>query len=289
LWAAGVLWFREAWETRPLDIAAIVFMGLLAADAMAPFMPTILLKEVWHSLKRSHFDVGAGLALHPWHWWVVTRIMVYGALTMLLAAWGRRRADLQKWVGAAFVAGCFALGLELVKPMIVSRSINAANVVIAWFGCFLGILAGAGFAKKAGTNRKVEIGMVALLVYLVYLAWTPFHFSWDPERLEKVLSSPVQLLPFYHYAMGAELNHARLFVQSVFLLAILVFLFRVRFGWFEDTRKGITTAALSAGVLGLVLEGGQIFLPSRTPSMTDVYCFALGGGLGAWIRRPATL
>jgi len=42
-------------------------------------------------------------------------------------------------------------------------------------------------------------------------------------------------------------------------------------------------AALAAGVLGLALELGQFFLPARVPSATDVFCFALGGAIGAWV------
>ena len=288
LWVGGIRWLRRCWNTRPVDIATLALMGLLAADALAPYIPTILLKQVWRSLKISHFDIGGGLALHPWHWWVVTRGLVYAVLTMLLATWGGLKPGLKQWIRAATVAAGFALSLELVKPMIVSRTINVANVLTSWSGCLVAVLIGAFFAGRMVTDRKLELAIAALLTYVFYLAWTPFNFVWDPEMFRKALPSSVQLLPLYHYAMGAKLNHARLFVQSVFLQGILVYLLRVRFGWFEGTRTGIAFAAISIGALGLLLEGGQIFLPSRTPSMTDIYCFALGGVLGAWIRRPGT-
>jgi len=286
LWIGGMRWLRTCWNTRPIDIATLMLMGLLAADALAPYIPSILLKQVWHSLKNSHFDIGEGLALHPWHWWVITRGLVYAVLTMLFAAWGGRKSGQRRWISSAIVAAVFALGMELVKPMIVSRSINIANVLTSWSGCFAAVLVGSLSAGRFSTHRKLDMVIAALLMYVFYLAWTPLNFVLDPEMLHKKLPSPIQLLPFYHYAMGAKLNHVRLFVQSVFLQGILVYLLRVRFGWFENVHTKIALAAISTGVLGLLLEGGQFFLPFRTPSMTDIYCFALGGAMGAWIRRP---
>jgi VanZ family protein len=288
LWSGAIRWLHRSWRVRPVNIATLVFMALLAADAFAPFMPTILLKQLWQSLKKSHFDFSSGLALHPWHWWLATRVLVYAVLTMLIAAWGGKGPRLMVWLRAAVLAAGFALSLELVKPMIVSRSINLANVLTSWFGCFVAVLISAFQEQKLSAPRKLELAIASLLVYVFYLAWTPLNFNLKPEMFQRALFSPIQLLPFYHYAMGAELNHAKLFVQSVFFQGILIYLMRVRFGWFESPPLGITRAVLFAGALGLLLEVGQIFLPSRTPSMTDVYCFAIGGGIGAWIRRHPT-
>ena len=286
LWAIGIRWLRKCWNTRPVDIATLAFMGLLAADALAPYIPTILLKQVWHSLKISHFDIGEGLALHPWHWWVVTRVLIYAALTMLLASWGGQKPGQRRWISSATLAAVFALGMELLKPIIVSRSINMANVATSWSGCFAAVLVGAFLFGRFSTHKKLELAIAVLLIYVFYLAWIPLNFVWNPEMFHKKLPSPVQLLPFYHYAMGAKLNHVKLFVQSVFLPGILVYLLRVRFGWFEGVHTKIVLSAIFAGSLGLLLEGGQFFLPFRTPSMTDIYCFSLVGVLGAWIHRP---
>ncbi|MFZ7126838.1 MAG: VanZ family protein [Desulfobacterales bacterium] len=284
LWVNGIRWVKMSWHTRPTDIATLLFMGLLAADAMSPYLPTILLKQVWRSLKHSHFDLAAGLSLHPWHWWVFTRGLVYAVLTLLLAAWGSRQTGFRRWIRAFILAAGFALILELVKPMILSRSINMANVAVSWLGCLGAVLVGPVLSQRIGPRSKLDLAILWLLTYIVYLAWTPFHFAYPQESLSARLPGPVELLPLYHYAKGARLEHARLFVQSVFLLGVVIYLIRVRFGWLTMKRVGVALAALSAGVLALVLEGGQLFLPTRTPSVTDIYCFALGGVFGAWIR-----
>jgi hypothetical protein len=122
-------------------------------------------------------------------------------------------------------------------------------------------------------------------MYVIYLAWTPFNFTYDYARIQKMLPTPVQMLPLYHYAMGAKMNHIRLFLQSVFLQGLLIYLLRIRFGWFKKRFPGIIYAVLLSGLFAFFLESGQFFLSSRVPSMTDIYCFSLGGGLGAMIQR----
>jgi hypothetical protein len=212
--------------------------------------------------------------------------MVYAALSALLTGWGGRAFTVRWAVHAAAAAAAFALVLELVKPLIVSREMNAANLLTSWAGCLAAIPIGLYCARNWRPPRQLTLGITALSIYMVYLTLTPFNFTWHPVSFRKELPSPVQLLPFYHYAMGATLGHVRLFVQSVLLLGGWTYLLRVRFGWFEKPLTGIPFAALFAGIVGLVLEGGQLFLPSRTFSVTDAYCFALGGALGAWIRHP---
>ncbi len=287
VWARGVLWFQSLWDYRPLNVATLAVMALLSADALAPYIPTILLTQVWNSLKGSHFSLAQGLAEHPWHRWVVVRIAVYMVLACMLAAWSQRKALGQRLLRGALMASGFALCLEVGKLMIVSRVFNFANVVTGWFGCLCAIPTGMLLGGKLSESRKLELGIAALLGYVFYLGWAPFHFTWDPEHFYASLPTLTTMLPLYHYAMGATLNHARLFMQSIFLLGFFVYLLRVRYGWFEGSGAGMLGAILFAGLLGFLQEGGQLFLTTRTPSMTDVYCFALGGGLGAWIPRHA--
>lgn len=291
LWAGGNRWLRTRWYAHPLDVASLTLVGLITADALAPYLPTILLKEVWQSLKHSHFSLASGMAEHPWHWWLLTRVLVYSVLVMMLSAWGGRHRTghkLKRLFLAGAAAAMLALVLEVSKLMIASRVFNTGNVATSWAGCCLGVMAGWGLEGRITARRKVEWSIAALLAYVLYLAWSPFQFTWESERFRSLWPSPVELLPFYHYAMGSELNHARLFIQSVFFQGLLVYLLRIRFGWFEHSPMGVVLAALAVGTLGLLQEAGQFFLPSRTPSATDIYCFALGGALGAWIRRPPT-
>ena len=292
----GTLWGKTAWERghgrlvkrwreRPLDILTLIVAGLLAADAVSPFLPTILLSQVWRNLKNAHFDLFNGLAQHPWHGWLVTRILVYLILTCLLAAWGKETTRVRDWWRAALLATALTLALELSKPFIVSRTFNLANIATGVAGAAAALLIGPLLAPRLSRRRKLELGILALLVHGFYLAWTPFNFSLDGELLRRKIPRPIELLPFYHYAMGASLNHARLFVQAIALNGILIYLLRIRFPSVDGSRRWVIPAMLLTGMIGLLQEAGQLLLPGRTPSMTDVYCFMLGGALGAWISH----
>ena len=286
LWERVHGWLVNRWRERPLDILTLMVAGLLAADALSPFLPTILLSQVWRNLKNAHFDLFAGLTQHPWHWWLVTRVLVYLMLTCLLATWGGGSKRLCSWWRAALLATALAVGLELLKPLIVSRTLNLANIATSAVGVLAAFGIGPLLAPRLSHRRKLELGLLALLAYGFYLAWTPFNFVLDGDLLRQKLPRPIELLPFYHYAMGASLNHARLFVQTIALTGILVYLLCIRFPSFDDNRLRIVLAVALAALLGLLQEGGQMLLPRRTPSMTDVYCFMIGGALGAWISRP---
>jgi VanZ family protein len=289
LWEQSYEWLRQRWRNRPLDIGTLTVMALLAADALSPFLPTILLSQVWRNIKRSHFSLTEGIAQHPWHWWLITRVLVYLTLTFLLVAWNRDESGRRRWLKGMFQAMAFALALELVKPMIVSRAVNLANVATSAAGAAFAAVIGPRFVDRLSQQQKLNISLLALLSYLLYLAWTPFDFTLDPDQLRKKIPSLTQLLPLYHYAMGATLNHLRLFVQNIALSGLLICLLRVRFAWFDKSRFRLPAAITVGALLAILLEGGQLFLPTRTPSMTDIYCFMFGSFLGAILAPTATM
>ncbi|WP_083927976.1 VanZ family protein [Desulfobacter curvatus] len=283
VWISGINWLKNSWQRKPVVIAALILAGLMAADALSPFMPTILLTQVGRNFKRSLFSLDLGFAAHPWHWWVIKVGLVYGCLTLLFSSCLENKFRFLRLAQAFFVVSLFCLSLEVGKLFIVSRFFNAANVISGWLGC----IGGLGIGLLSGKRKNIEKlnwGIALILLYIFYLAWFPFDFNWRIELIPARLPSVLKLLPLYDYAMGATLNHARLFVQSIFLTAILVYLLKIRFGWFKQAGYGMWTAAFFCAVLGILQEGGQLFLASRYPSATDIYCFAAGGCLGAVVR-----
>nr|WP_319491245.1 VanZ family protein [uncultured Desulfobacter sp.] len=283
-WISGIDWVKTSWIKNPEIIAALMIAGLMAADALSPFMPTILLKQVGRNLKQSLFSLNSGFAVHPWHWWLFKVGIAYLCLTLLFSSCLGNKSRFLRLIQSVLIAGLFCLVLEVGKVFIVSRYFNAANVVSGWMGCICALGIGLLFGKRKNIE-KLNWGIGLLLLYIFYLAWTPFDFSRHSEQILARLPSPLKFLPLYDYAMGSSLNHARLFVQNIFLPAMLVYLLKIRLGWFKQKSSGIWKAAFFCAVLGLLQEGGQLFLASRYPSFTDIYCFAAGGCLGAAVGR----
>jgi VanZ family protein len=286
-WVRLVRWLRVRWRSRPASVAATALLLVLAADALFPFRPTLATSFVWRNLKRSHLDPVAGFAAHPWHYWVVVKVGAWAMLAILLSA--SRRTSRYRWLLGGALVACFALALELLKPFVIMRSANIVNVLSAWSGCAAGALLGAAFVGRLCTRVRTVLAATALTVFVVYLEWEPFTFVWSVAAMGRKVPTGAELLPLYHYAMGARAEDVRLFVRSAALLAALVCTLRLG-GWLRGATRlrRALSAALAAGALGLLLELGQFALP-RVPSVTDVLCFALGGALGGWLALPPVL
>lgn len=274
-WELFYNWLSIRWRYHPRDILTLFLVTLLSADALTPFLPTLLLSQVWRSIKRSHFNPLAGLTLHPWHWWLVHGVLVYFLLTLLASYWNGKRIPTFYLVT---ISSLFATALEIGKIFIVSRSLNLANIVAALIGIILAtMLTGMRRDNPISNRVLLKFGLLLLFIYIFYLAWFPFDFHYDQEMISQKLPRPVELLPFYHYAMGASLNHVRLFVQTLVLSATLVYLVRFNYPGIDKSARKWISALAAPGLIGLLQEGGQLFLASRTPAMTDIYCYMMGG------------
>ncbi len=268
---------------RPVALVAVTLMVLLAADAVYPFRPTLDISTVWGNVKASTLSLSTGLDLHPWHHWLVRRVAVYAALSALLAGAqaGSRRP--QRLAGAV-AATAFAAGIEVLKLLVVSRSFNLANVAAAGCGALVGLALGA---MLAGLPVRGQIGLAkrAILAYLIYAAWQPFVLSFGGRSIAGNIPRGPEWLPLYHYAAGGRPADVQNFLGSLVLAAALAFVGRLAEQ--HDERSGLwstpVSAAVTAGAIGLVLELGQFAVVTREPTITDVLCFAVGGGMGAWL------
>ncbi len=290
-WRAAAAGLGDWWRRRPVRVLALGVALILAADALSPFIPTLDVSTVWGNVKRSSLDPAAGLALHAWDHWLIRRVMVYAAWTIMLGA-SISAAHRRPWLRAAGLAVVFAAGAETAKLLVVSRSANVANVLTAGCGAAAGAAAGAMGLYRLPARAKIRLALAVLLAYIVHLWWAPFDFAPGLSEAGDRLPRGVQWLPLYHYAIGGRMEDIRLFSQTILLSGALGYGLAAA-GWLRARRAAATAAvlAIAAGALGLLLEAGQLFMPTRTPSVTDVFCFAAGGALGGWLavhaRRPA--
>lgn len=292
--AAGALYGLAVWkrinislelrlQSNPIDILTLLFAGLLAADALSPYRPTLLLSQVWRSIKASHFDPIVGFAQHPWHWWLITHVMIYMVFTLMVSQWRVRENSKAGILHAGMFCGLFAITIECGKIFIASRVINTANIIANLSGILLAAILLHLWRKPVSSTKRLVLGTIVLSIYILYIGWTPFNFAYSAEVFAAKLPHGVEFLPFYHYAMGASLNHVRLFIQTIIFSAALIYFVRILLKHTGYNRRHIVVALLISGGIGLLQEGGQLFLPSRTPSMSDVYCYMLGGVLATRI------
>jgi len=273
---------RGRWRARPLVLAAAALLVLLAADALFPLRPTLDVSTVARNLRDSRLSLAAGWAEHPWHHWLVRRGAVYAVLAGLLAGSSRGGRG-ARCIRGGLLAVAFALVAEFLKLFIVSRCANVTNPAVSAGGAVCGAFLFAALAGRLSPRRGAMLAAGLLLGYIAYVEWEPFAFAWDTPAVRARLPSGPAWLPLYHYAVSGRPNDVRLFVRTLSLLAALACACRLAWPRLGAGRwwARATVAALLGAELGLLLEFGQLALPARVPSVTDVFCFALGAAIGA--------
>lgn len=267
---------------RPAFLPACLLAGMLVADALFPWVPTLDVSTVKGNVQRSVLSIHAGLALHPWHRWLVQRALVWGALTALtasaLARPGRRRC-----LAGALLCGALALVLEGAKPLILTRSANLANPAVS-LAAVLAVALICAVPWRLAPRRVAWLVAVGIAGYLAYCQWLPFRLVASMDEAIEKIPHGASWLPLYHHARRAHPEDARRF--GTFLL--LAWGWATSLAWAIGRRAeaGIAPLAVaSAAALGLLAEGSQFIVAGRSPTTSDVLPFVLGGALSAWTWR----
>ena len=249
------------------------------------FPPNITISpvELYHRYK-------AGL-VRPWpfaYWVADPTAGVKKALEG--AAWflpvGLLAARVRRWQAGAGRAAweVFTLGIgtaaaaEFLRLFVVTHSCDATD--LATNG--LAVLAGWAVALP---GRRPAVSVLAgsgWVIALAYLNWLPFDFhfagaAWDRLR-------EISWVPFADYMRSSYLYTAQGAADKVMQFVVLGVLLAL-------TRRlaGISAWATvaAAGVLAVVFEAGQLFLPTRFCSVTDVLVETASASLGYILARRA--
>jgi VanZ family protein len=301
IWLGWQRTLRRWWQVHPSRILVIAMLAMLAGDALSPFAPSIDVSSLKRNVRYSTINLSEGFARKRADQWLVERVAVYAALTLLLAASAGRERDGREagdnapgcqgaiaasaWIKAAAYAMCVALVLEVSKLFIIGRSANIANQVASAIGAAAGMILGACGITRLSLRKKAALATMALLAYLGYLQWQPFDFAWNTAAVAAKWPRGAEWLPLYHYAMGARLEDIALFLRTVLLAGATVYAGALALG---RRSRFIILPILAATTVGIIFESGQILLASRQPTVTDVFCYALGGVVGGWALRSAS-
>jgi glycopeptide antibiotics resistance protein len=272
--------------------AYVLLWGVLG---LVPFDFTVRPQEIAEKFRAGRV-VMRPFADHPGLETVLSvflRSVPVGAFALMLAV-ARRLNPARVWalmIGVGAVAA-----LEFGQLMTVSRTASATDVVLGIAGVLAGIAVttrttGESVGRSAAARVRLW-PVLLLLLWLVLIAarhWTPFDFRADGDFIRSRIPMFFQV-PFSGYYWGNPLN-AFVELTTKLLLGVpvgallqMIYSPRARAArrW-----QAIAVLFISFGVF-LVIELGQLLLPSRYPDQTDVYIGTAGGWLGMVALRLLT-
>jgi glycopeptide antibiotics resistance protein len=203
----------------------------------------------------------------------------------------RRRPAVAIGIGVAMV-----ILVELAQVFVRSRYADVTDVLTGSLGVALGVGAALRFAAADGSRAvgrsspvagslSAALGAVIWIVVLLGYHWYPFNFSFDPVRVKAGVNQ-LLTVPFSWYYWGTEF-HAFTEASRKTLLALPLGVF-FRLAWPKDYRTWVRRLRLfivAVGSFGLLfgIETGQVFLPGRTPDVTDAIIGDFGVLVGFWL------
>jgi glycopeptide antibiotics resistance protein len=210
------------------------------------------------------------------------------------AALFRRRPRLT-WLQVGAIGLAAAAVIQFAKLFVESRNCEALDVVVDALAVYLGwalsmVPASRLAARFIGPRTSEERPLIASLDrrwllagwigVLLLLNWLPFDFDFDATTALDRLSA-MSFVPLADYqeaspyqAFDQALHRVLLFAPLGALLASLV-----------NRRRPEALVAVCAALLALGIEAGQLFLPDRYPSVTDVLLETVGAWAGAVLYR----
>lgn len=264
-------------QRRPALILLALLLIVPLADAYYPFQITLDVSTVWGNLKRTQWLPFVGGFHRYWLDLIVEKVLLFAAIGYL-AKTSLTDKFLPTSGPALVLCVGFAFCVEAGKLLFVGRIPNAENFLLAATGALLGVTV-VPLLAQTSVCRRHPVGVLLCLVVanLAYSELTPFDWIQLPDELARQVAR-IEWLPLGAY-YGAD-PQAALFDLGKKLMLAGPLGFLIAAGWGGRRRF----AAASAGfLLGATLEALQIFLRSRTASVTDILLFAVASGSGAVI------
>lgn len=298
-------WLLDALNIRGKSHLAVKLLWLYLAGLflynVLPLDLTISPVEIYHKWRSGKVN------LIPFGFFVadparqiydlVTDALLWTPVSLLWVVSGKREG-MQAWAWTVLAA----LSLELCQFFVYSRVTDVTDILMAMAGAAVGIRLARFFAtdNKDTANQYSGIGRPTWALFgglfwvliLVGIFWYPFDFQLDRTFLRERLSL-FERVPFYSYYYGTEFRAVtELLHKTLFFLplgAILAF-GRLRM---PPSMARTLYGLVSLGILVAVpmgIELGQIALPQKVPSSTDLVLEIVGGysgyyGLSLLIKR----
>lgn len=265
-WTAGLLAFfviaaLRAWFPFNVVISVSGLKQGLKAAVVVPF-GTVTLKGL-----LSGSPIGAPLPFDGFEF--VADLWFWAFWGYLSTAVARSRAPAAGLAVAVLLLP--PVLLEAGQMFIGSRTLDVNEFISGVCGAVLGCVYFAlGNHRRRCEAPKYEKGLaVPFLAYVLFVGLAPFDF----DLAASASPSAGHLFPFYAYFGHTSIWNLYDVFGALFCGAPLAFIA------FRNRGVPAWGTAVAALLLGIAVEAGQLFLPSRTADITDPLLMAAG----AWI------
>jgi VanZ family protein len=289
-------WCRRLWQAAGRrGWAGHVLPGYLAFLLFVHVMPldlTISPVEVYHKYKEGRVNI-IPFAGYPSQqdaiFKILNQIVYFAPLGFLMSAVKWESGSLWNRGGGVLMVGFVSAGIcELAQLFVFTRFSDVTDVIIGGLAVGLGWWVGWHRHSWQRIVRRPWFVPVALLTWIgiaVMLEWWPFTFHLDFGYIRERAASVPRVL-FADYYAGTDYNAFTQWLRKTLLFLPLGALLAV--GVFPPNRA---LGLVAAGFLGLLastlLEAGQLALPGRYASLTDVVVETIAAMVGAVAAQKA--
>ncbi len=185
----------------------------------------------------------------------------------------------RSWFSAPVVLAIgILLGAVLESAQVlVSRHPSTTDIIFGAIGVGLGWFAGRIASQNASSRGlRLELALVFAQIWFAVLAYTHWQsFGFGHARWDVIVWVPFADLQSKNYigALDDVLERILMFAPIGVLVSVVG---RPTTGWFRPL-----LAAATGFAVAFVLEMGQLFLPERYPTMTDLFTGTLGAFVSA--------
>lgn len=191
----------------------------------------------------------------------------------------------------------FCSFLEFIQLLVYSRSSKVDDVILGSLSFAMGGLLLPSAADDPFSQRyRLKTLMATLyLVWLFLFYWWPLDLNLNPEILAE-RGKHFFKVPFVVLHAGSYVNALAEILRKVCLFALLAMLFAAvvdEHKLFSLSRRSFLLVSWGGCLLvGVLIEVGQVALPSRSADLTDVIVYGTGGAFGmllaSYLKGPNT-
>ena len=207
-----------------------------------------------------------------------------------------RKGSFLRAVLCAILAASF---VEFLQLFVFSRVTDITDVITGGAGGVIGAwiaqvvqgkkadLRSEKILQKSGIFHWASIALFFWLLVLLVAFWSPFEFSLDRSFLIDRLKG-FSFFPFINYQVGHEYNAiTQVFRKTLFWVPLGVLFFLNVNRIFQNTTNLLIDfmVIVCIGIMASAIEGGQFFLPSKVPDITDWLFELIGGCSGYFLSR----